>query len=1017
MVLQTKKLRVSVSQPVNQNPEQIARDQIDRRLEAAGWQVQDKASLNPNAALGVAVREYPTDTGPADYVLFVDARAVGVVEAKPDSWGERLTIVEEQSSGYAAARLKWVNNNEPLPFIYESTSVVTRFTDGRDPAPRSREVFTFHRPETLKAWVNAPLSLRAGLQNLPDLNADGLRDCQIKAITKLESSLQMGKPRALVQMATGSGKTFTAITQIYRLLKHAGAWRILFLVDTKNLGEQAEGEFMAYLPNDDNRKFTELYNVQRLTSPSMAGDTQVVISTIQRMYATLKGEPLDEAAEEDHPEEQKWQRKQPLPVVYNPKLPPETFDVVVIDECHRSIYNLWRQVIEYFDAFLIGLTATPDARTYGFFQQNVVSEYTHENAVADKVNVGNEVFLIETEMSKGGGSVKAQQVVEKRERQTRARRWETQDDELKYAATQLDRSVVAPDQIRTVIATYRDAWPKIFPGRKEVPKTLIFAKTDSHADDIIQMVRTEFGQGNEFCRKITNGAKNPKSTLAAFRNEFYGTAFAPTAPVPLMSAMVAAAATQAAVPLAEIMRGAPSAPASAVTPSGKDETVEFTTDTHARRTDGSTSGNPCAAHHHCAADAPAMPLQPAPVAATRSDATTDMQKASTSVPASDPYGAQVYEAAGWTGLDADTARRVEMRPPRLENIDLRVLSEKSRKALEKPRGIALEEAIDLFCELKCVGYGSDFTREQVADPAAGKKWERDNGSKPKFARSFWPEFLGTGAVEQIAKNDLRDALALLPRIPAKHGKGQAKYLADHGYQELVERIDSEEESDTVANLEALAARTTVTEADREDARRKALQKRLRSETQIKHRRFLLSVGTMCMELQLADKNPFEILSVSNDDKKRMAASEEKRARTVWDDRIYTLFSSPVFQGEIDEPGEPLFWLPLFGRLMGLREEEGAQLSPGDFGSDRGIQFLDIKCTDANHIKTEESQRRIPIHPQLLELVEMRRRQGQSRLFPHMTRGRTKGKFSENFSKTRNFPMTFPTTTSARRTLR
>jgi hypothetical protein len=259
-------------------------------------------------------------------------------------------------------------------------------------------------------------------------------------------------------------------------------------------------------------------------------------------------------------------------------------------------------------------------------------------------------------------------------------------------------------------------------------------------------------------------------------------------------------------------------------------------------------------------------------------------------------------------------------------------------------------------------------------------------------------------VEQIAKNDLRDALALLPRIPAKHGKGQAKYLADHGYQELVERIDSEEESDTVANLEALAARTTVTEADREDARRKALQKRLRSETQIKHRRFLLSVGTMCMELQLADKNPFEILSVSNDDKKRMAASEEKRARTVWDDRIYTLFSSPVFQGEIDEPGEPLFWLPLFGRLMGLREEEGAQLSPGDFGSDRGIQFLDIKCTDANHIKTEESQRRIPIHPQLLELgllelVEMRRRQGQSRLFPHMTRGKTKGKFSENFSKT------------------
>jgi type I restriction enzyme, R subunit len=510
-----------VSEPVNQNPEQIARDQIDKRLLAAGWLVQDKASLNPNAALGVAVREYPTDTGPADYVLFVDGRAVGVVEAKPDSWGERLTTVEEQSSGYASAKLKWVSNAEPLPFLYESTAVVTRFTDGRDPSPRSREVFTFHRPETLKSWRNDPLSLRAGLQQLPDLNTDNLRDCQIKAITKLEASLQLGKPRALVQMATGSGKTFTAITQIYRLLKHAGARRILFLVDTKNLGEQAEGEFMAYLPNDDNRKFTELYNVQRLTSPSMASDTQVVISTIQRMYATLKGEPLDEAAEDQHPEDQQWRRREPLPVVYNPKLPPETFDVVVIDECHRSIYNLWRQVIEYFDAFLIGLTATPDARTYGFFQQNVVSEYTHENAIADKVNVGNEVFLIETEISQTGGKLQAQQLIEKRERQTRARRWETQEDEAAYAATQLDRSVVAPDQIRTVIQTFRDQWPTIFPGRRELPKTLIFAKTDSHADDIIQIVRTEFGESNDFCRKITNGAKNPKSTLSAFRNEYY----------------------------------------------------------------------------------------------------------------------------------------------------------------------------------------------------------------------------------------------------------------------------------------------------------------------------------------------------------------------------------------------------------------------------------------------------------------------------------------------------------------
>lgn len=506
---------------LNQTPEQIARDSIDDRLRAAGWRIQEKDALDFNVGPGVAVREYQTDIGPADYVLFADRQAVGVVEAKPNNWGVRLTSVEEQSEGYANAKLKWVTNAEPLPFLYESTGQVTRFTNARDPNPRSREVFTFHRPESLKSWAQAPKSLRAGIATLPVLNTNGLRDCQINAITNLETSLKADKPRALVQMATGSGKTFTAITQVYRLLKHAGARRILFLVDTKNLGEQAEQEFMAFIPNDDNRKFTELYNVQRLTSPSIANDSQVVISTIQRMYATLKGEELNEGAEEENPAEQKWRRKEPLPVVYNAKLPPEFFDVVVIDECHRSIYNLWRQVIEYFDAYLIGLTATPDNRTYGFFQKNVVSEYTHEKAVADKVNVGNEIYMIETEITQSGQTLKAEQLVEKRERETRARRWETQDDEQAYAATQLDRSVVNPDQIRTIIRTFHDKWPDIFPGRKELPKTLIFAKTDSHADDIIQTVRQEFGESNDFCRKITNGAKNPKSSLSAFRNDYY----------------------------------------------------------------------------------------------------------------------------------------------------------------------------------------------------------------------------------------------------------------------------------------------------------------------------------------------------------------------------------------------------------------------------------------------------------------------------------------------------------------
>ena len=505
----------------NQTPEQAARDKIDEQLSHAGWIVQDNKKIDFSVGLGIAVREYQTSVGPADYILFVDKKPVGVVEAKPEDWGQRITTAEEQSGSYAAANLKWVSNTEPLPFIYESTGVLTRFTDTCDPKPRSREVFSFPRPETIQDWLTQSASLRERLQGLPSLDPTGLRACQVNAIEKLEVSFKDDRPRALIQMATGSGKTYAAITSIYRLLKHADAKRILFLVDTKHLGEQAEQECMAYVPSDDNRKFTELYNVRRLKSSFVAKDSQVCISTIQRMYSILKGEELDEAAEEINPAEM-VKRKEPMPVVYNDKIPPEFFDFIVIDECHRSIYNLWRQVLEYFDAHLIGLTATPDNRTYGFFKKNIVSEYTHEQAVADGVNVGNEIYVIDTKRTKHGGWLETGQQVEKRERLTRRKRWEIQDEDFTYGAQELDRAVVNPDQIRTVVRTFHDKLSEIFPGRDEVPKTLIFAKTDSHADDIIQTVREEFAEGNEFCKKVTyKTEEDPKSVLAQFRNDYY----------------------------------------------------------------------------------------------------------------------------------------------------------------------------------------------------------------------------------------------------------------------------------------------------------------------------------------------------------------------------------------------------------------------------------------------------------------------------------------------------------------
>jgi len=504
-------------------PEAKARETIDHQLAQAGWQVQDFKKINLGAAPGVAVREYPTDSGPADYVLFVNRVAVGVIEAKRDEAGQNLTAHEAQTERYADATLKWRKDKTPLPFLFESTGQIIRFTDGRDPAPRSREIFNFFQPETLAQWVVQPDTLRRRLkEKMPALPARNLRDCQVSAVTGLETSLAQDKPRALVHMATGAGKTFTAITAVYRLLRFGGAKRILFLVDTRNLGKQAHQEFMAYSPPDDGRKFTELYNVQRLASSAIDPHAQVVISTIQRMYSVLSGEPIDESAEDVSLNEVQQPAKQARLVRYNPAVPVEAFDFIVIDECHRSIYNLWKQVLDYFDASLIGLTATPDKRTFGFFNENIVAQYSYEQSVVDGVNVGYDVFLIETDITQKGAELKAKEWVDHRDRQTRKKRWQETEEDTPYTGKELDRSVVNPSQIRQVIQAMKTAVEtQIFPRRQETPKTLIFAKTDSHADDIINMAREVYGQGNAFCKKVTYKAEgDTDAILSDFRNEF-----------------------------------------------------------------------------------------------------------------------------------------------------------------------------------------------------------------------------------------------------------------------------------------------------------------------------------------------------------------------------------------------------------------------------------------------------------------------------------------------------------------
>src|SRR6266851_4091475 len=531
-------------------PEAKAREKIDALLVQAGWLVQDREDMNLTAGDAIAVREFKLEKGHGyvDYLLFVDGNAIGVVEAKPA--GYSFTSVEFQAKKYVEGLPDSLTApRKPLPFAYISTGEETVFINILDPQPRSRPVFSFHRPETLREWLTAdtldawlkqsggfytsaddtkPSTLKARLRAMPPVELPGLWPNKMRAILNLEKSLFDDRPRALIQMATGTGKTLLAVTEIYRLIKFGGTRRVLFLVDRANLGEQAEKEFQGFRTPDDNRKFNELYNVQRLTSNTIGSSSKVVISTIQRLYSILKGEPeLDPEAEEHTPmDDEPTLPKEPLPVVYNTAIPPEFFDVIFIDECHRSIYSLWRQVLDYFDAYLLGLTATPAKHTYGFFNQNVVMEYPHERAVADGVNCDYEVYRIRTSITAAGSTIEAAPgtMVGYRDRQTRKMRWEAPDEAVHYTGTDLDRNVVAPDQIRLIVQTFRDrVLRETFPDRTEsVPKTLIFAKDDSHAEDIVKIVREEFGKGNEFCQKITykvTGAK-PADLIQSFRNSY-----------------------------------------------------------------------------------------------------------------------------------------------------------------------------------------------------------------------------------------------------------------------------------------------------------------------------------------------------------------------------------------------------------------------------------------------------------------------------------------------------------------
>lgn len=502
-------------------PEDKVREKIDDILKQVGFVIQDREEFNRNASLGVAVREFVmSDESKADYLLFIDGKACGVIEAKKE--GISLSGIELQAKHYASHIPKelriWQN---PLPFIYVSNFNEIYFADLREQDYSSRQIFSFHTPESIFENLKRDKTLRDSLKEIPKLDTAGLRKCQIEAIERLDNSLKLNKPRSLIQMATGSGKTFTACNFTYRLLKFAKAKRILFLVDRNNLGRQTKKEFDNFKLNDDGRKFSEVYITSHLQNNHIDKDAKVIITTIQRLYSMLRGEEEYDFLNEESSAFEISMGK-PKELIYNPKFPIDFFDFIIVDECHRSIYGEWRQILEYFDAFIIGLTATPSKYTLGFFGQNIVSEYPLERSVIDKVNVNCEIFRIKTKISEEGGIIEKGFYIPLKDKKTRKMIYKTIDEDIEYKKSYLDRSVLVPNQIRTIMQCYKDSvFTELFPERDAtwIPKTLIFAKDDNHAEEIVKITREVFSKGNEFCQKITYniGKQNPEELIKSFR--------------------------------------------------------------------------------------------------------------------------------------------------------------------------------------------------------------------------------------------------------------------------------------------------------------------------------------------------------------------------------------------------------------------------------------------------------------------------------------------------------------------
>ena len=500
------------------SPEEKARLEIDKKLKDTGWDIVDRQHYSSTTSAVALTEGLLKGNLEADYVLFIEGKAIGILEAKRAEVS--LTeIVAQQAENYTSKLLNWYQYWEkPLPFVYLSNGKELLFRDIRKNDSDYQSLSRMHTPKELAKM--------AGIQNefagLPYLSPKGLRKCQYEAINQLEKSFRQGERRALMVLATGAGKTFTACMAVYRLLNYTQMKRVLFLVDRNNLGKQAEGAFGIFRLTETGEPFNTIYLTERLKSPEIPKATNVVIATIQRIFAVLTGESFIDEDEDEGTQE----LEQEVCVGENLSLPPDFFDVIIVDECHRSIYGRWQQVLKYFKkARIIGLTATPAPETLAFFNNNRIINYTLEDSIVDSVNVIHRIYRIKTKVSDQGGLINKDDKITEYTTYTGKIKSMVMEDPVAYEKNDLDRSVTNPAQIRLVLESFRDAiYTELYPERQPdmafIPKTLIFAKSDNHATNIVNIAKEIFpNQSPDFVQKITYSAGDSNELIRQFRND------------------------------------------------------------------------------------------------------------------------------------------------------------------------------------------------------------------------------------------------------------------------------------------------------------------------------------------------------------------------------------------------------------------------------------------------------------------------------------------------------------------